>query len=88
MAEEVPIKNIQSKIKSSWNERYEITIEALVHPDVTTCLEQNLDIRTNSDLLILSINNHNILQLLWYKSVVKRFLHYAKHPYLIVFNFK
>jgi hypothetical protein len=84
MAEEVPIKNIQSKIKSSWNERYEITFEALVHPDVTTCLEQYLDIRKNSDLLILSINHHNMLQLLWHKSVVKRFLHYAKHPYLIL----
>lgn len=83
-AEEKRMSDLQASIKKSWNSKNKISFETMTYPDVPKSLENYLAMRKSNDLLVLSVNHHNMLDRLWHKSVVKGLLHLAEHPYVIL----
>jgi nucleotide-binding universal stress UspA family protein len=75
---------VQKRIANSWKGKRQVSFETTVYPDVPRGLENYVSLREQSDLLVLSVNHHNVLERIWHKSVVKELLHYTRHPYLII----
>jgi Universal stress protein family len=78
------LAEVQKRINHAWNGKRQISFDTVVYPDVPRGLENYVGIRERNDLLVLSVNHHNVLERIWHKSVVKELLHYTKHPYLII----
>jgi Universal stress protein family len=75
---------VQKRITNSWKGKRQISFDTTTYPDVPRGLENYVGLREQNDLLVLSVNHHNMLERIWHKSVVKELLHYTKHPYLII----
>ncbi len=82
--EEDRINSLHNMIANSWKGKNRISFETIVHSNVPRCLAHYLDLWMRNDLLVLSINHHNMLERLWHKSVVKGLLNNSLHPYLII----
>jgi hypothetical protein len=82
--EEDRLNSLHNMIMNSWKGKNEISFETIIHPDVPRCLEHYLSLWKMNDLLVLSINHHNMLERLWHKSVVKGLLNRTLNPYLII----